>query len=161
MPGPRPHLVALNEAKRVPFHDLYTAEPTSGCWLWLGSVRPDGYGQVQRHAKYLYAHRLAWTIFHGMIPAGMAVLHRCDVRCCVNPNHLFLGTLADNNADMKKKGRSKGTRGELSGMSKLTADQVRAIRADPRPQVAIARDYGVTNTAVWKIKHRTRWRHIP
>ncbi len=77
---------------------------TPGCWLWQGSLTPLGYGQF----SYLgdqRAHRASWRIFCGEIPSGMFVLHRCDVRNCVNPEHLFLGTQADNIRDKVAKGR--------------------------------------------------------
>lgn len=86
------------------------------CWLWtLGKV--SGYGSFKVKRKYLLAHRVAWTLTNGKIPHdgsyhGICVLHRCDVRTCCNPNHLFLGTAADNNTDKKNKGRCNPHRGD-------------------------------------------------
>lgn len=80
-----------------------------GCWEWQGSVTPIGYGKVGA-GKYLVisTHRLAWMMFRGEIGAGLNVLHRCDNRPCINPDHLWLGTLSDNCADMVSKGRHRG-----------------------------------------------------
>ena len=77
----------------------------SGCWIWTGSMSSGGYGQVKIGGKLHRAHRVAWTIFKGPIHDGLMVCHRCDVRDCVNPEHLFLGTAKDNFQDCLKKGR--------------------------------------------------------
>ena len=74
--------------------------------MWIGSLRDTGYGRIYWNGKHgRKAHRVAWEVAHGAIPPGMNVLHRCDERRCVNPAHLFLGTLADNNRDTWEKGR--------------------------------------------------------
>jgi hypothetical protein len=78
------------------------------CWLWTGTTNGVGYGQIRIDGKRWTTHRLAWTLAYGPIPEGMCVLHRCDTRACCNPEHLFLGTVADNNRDMGKKGRAGG-----------------------------------------------------
>jgi len=81
-----------------------------GCWEWAASRQPSGYGQLMEQTKRvpLYAHRLSWQLHNGSIPAGMHVLHHCDNRGCVNPDHLFLGTNYDNILDCKQKGRNNG-----------------------------------------------------
>jgi hypothetical protein len=79
-------------------------EPNSGCWLFDGATTGGGYG---RHSKRKYAHRIAYEKWVGPIPDGMLVCHKCDVKLCCNPDHLFLGTDEDNIMDCIKKGRWK------------------------------------------------------
>lgn len=83
--------------------------PECGCHIWTGHVDKDGYGELRVYGQTKKAHRYAWERKHGEIPDGMSVLHRCDVRPCVNDVHLFLGTQRDNMLDMIAKGRSKYT----------------------------------------------------
>jgi hypothetical protein len=78
----------------------------SGCWLYQGSLRRKDYGAIWFDGATHPAHRVSWMIFRGVIPSGLFVCHRCDVPCCINPHHLFLGTNSDNMKDMQKKGRA-------------------------------------------------------
>jgi len=80
-------------------------EPNNGCHLWIGRCDKKGYGVIKQGSKDYRAHRYLWEMVKGKIPAGLSVLHKCDVRCCVNTNHLFLGTQKDNMADCSKKKR--------------------------------------------------------
>lgn len=81
------------------------ARPRRGCWLWLGKPGDDGYGRFCWDSATEKAHRAAWVLANGPIPDGLCVLHECDVRACVRPDHLFLGTRGDNARDMASKGR--------------------------------------------------------
>ncbi len=133
-------------------------EPNSGCLLWLGGVATHGYGQFAVNGRSRLAHRLAYERAHGPIPDGNVVMHKCDVKLCINPAHLMTGTMADNNLDKKVKGR--GAFGTRHGHAKLTEDQVRAIRIDSRSQSKIGADYGIHQHQVSLIKRRLNWGHV-
>ena len=86
-------------------------DPATGCWLWLRSKNSQGYGSIRFQGRTWVAHRCSFSTFRGPIPSELCVLHRCDVPACINPDHLFLGTLGDNNRDRSAKGRdAKGDR---------------------------------------------------
>src|SRR5260370_36813148 len=114
--------------------DWSCPEPNSGCWLWMRGVNSSGYDQIwigdrteQSRGRTEQAHRRSWTAFIGPIPDGLCVLHRCDTRCCVRTDHLFLGTYEDNNKDTVAKNRSDN-RAEKNGRAKLTWQDVNGIR---------------------------------
>lgn len=136
-------------------------EPNSGCWLWMEGCSGDGYGAVNIRRKVHKAHRLSYMVFKGPVPDGMNLLHKCDNRLCINPDHLMVGTLAENNWDRDRKGRT--AKGEKSGSAKLTREQIEEIRATPRtyPFVlgyrVLAAKYGVTFGHISKIMRKEAW----
>jgi hypothetical protein len=145
------------------FHASYMPEPNTGCWLWCGCVNRSGYGVVRWHGHARLAHRVSYEQAHGAPPSrDKMVCHSCDNPACVNPAHLFVGTAADNSADMARKGRSRNAvrLGPDHHLAKLTPDRVRAIRADARQQDLIAADHGVSQVTVSRIKRNLIWRHV-
>lgn len=130
------------------------------CWLWTGSVGGHGYGQIHKDGKPRTAHRLSYQLSVGEIPDGMHVLHRCDVRACCNPNHLFIGSNRENMLDKISKGRHNAPRGERSPKAKLTEDDIKQIRGINLESEKIGRIYGVSGHQVGLIKRLQSWRHI-
>lgn len=133
-----------------------------GCWIWTKCKSTTGYGSL-RGLGEKRAHRISYRLHKGQIPAGAHVLHTCDVRACVNPEHLFLGSHPDNMRDMDNKGRRVTRRGEGHGCARLTEESVLAMRQDHidgMPQNAMARKYGVTQATVSRVVLRKNWRHI-
>jgi len=138
-------------------------QKTDGCWLWTGPIFEPGYGEFWLEDRNIGAHRFAWILTYGAIPDGLWVLHRCDVRRCVNPAHLFLGTPSDNTADMVQKGR--GISGTRHPLSKLTTDDIQRIRYwwndSQATQAQLAERFGVRQLMIWSIIHRRRWKTVP
>lgn len=133
-------------------------EPNSGCWLWTGNLNAWGYGRLGKQRAERQSHRLSYLAFKGPIPAGMLVLHWCDMPCCVNPDHLRLGTHADNNQDMLIRNRRVTLNGEQQPSSKLTWDAVAKIRSSSEAISELARRFGVSRRAVRFVKDGTTWK---
>lgn len=135
------------------------------CWEWQAYCMPNGYGSLSVNRRPITAHRFAWELANGPIPDGMCVLHRCDNRRCARASHLFLGTYADNSADMIAKGRERHRtpHGEDSPHAIVTEEQVRRIReriASGETQAHLAREHGVTISAVNRMWKRKSWKHV-
>lgn len=126
----------------------------SGCRLWTGPKMKNGYGTgAYAHGSQRYLpHRLSYETFVGSIPNGLFVCHRCDVRLCINPDHLFLGTQEDNMQDCAKKGRNS---------RKLTNEEVLQIRSVVGvPRMHLAKYYGVTDNMIRTIQQGKWWKHL-
>lgn len=132
----------------------------TGCWNFQGMKKAHGYGQVKRDGKLLFAHRYSWILHKGEI-GKFFVLHKCDNRSCVNPEHLFLGTQKDNQQDMRSKGRH--IYGEKSKTSKLKTEQVLEIYRlydGGIGTIRLARMFSVTKNLVWLIVRGKAWNHL-
>jgi hypothetical protein len=130
----------------------------SGCHEWTGRLQPNGYGQIRANGKTSYAHRVAWELANKPIPEGAYVLHDCDNRRCVNPEHLRLGTFQDNMDDMTAKKRH--AHGERNGHARLSEQAVRDIRASEALQADLAARYGVSQSLVSMIRSGRIWKQV-
>ena len=140
-----------SKAKKVP----------SGCWEWQEGKSRRGYGVV--HVPGVgtrRAHRYSFEISRGPIPDGLFVLHHCDNPPCINPDHLFLGTHADNATDKTLKGRQP--QGESHGRARLTENDVRAIRAKYGKATGkeLAAEYGMSLRQIMNIVSRKQWKNV-
>lgn len=126
----------------------------SGCWEWTDAIKPPGYGKFWNGSRIENAHRQSWIYNRGTIPTGVYVCHHCDNRKCVNPDHLYLGTAKDNQADVIARNRRNydHSRGKPSPSAILTDEQARQIFLMPGKQCDIARKFGVNYSTVNKIK---------
>jgi hypothetical protein len=132
----------------------------NGCWIWVKKLDKSGYGKISIKGKTLSSHRVSWEIFNKKkVPSGMCVLHKCDNPNCVNPKHLFIGTVHQNVEDMMVKGRQ--AKGDDIHGSKLTPKQIIRIKRMIRKNYAlIAEKYGVTTETVSNIAKQKTWGHV-
>jgi len=153
----------------ISLYDRFMAkvEKTESCWAFKGAVNNSGYASIVlvespgKKRTYM-AHRIAWELFNGGIPSGLCVLHKCDNRVCVRPDHLFLGTHKDNTQDCIQKGRFKAAphfNGENHPASKLTAEAVNRIRNEyvRGSGAVLAKEFGVSQQTVSAIICGTHW----
>lgn len=145
------HIVRASEPWEYYCRKVAIKDPSS-CWEWMGSCGTPGYGNWGLGGAQA-AHRATYRLFYGE-PFGM-VLHKCGNRRCCNPDHLYDGTSQQNRRDAEAHGRAPI--GSRHGQSKLTEEQVLAIRTDSRQRKIIAAEYGVSPTAVTHVKQRTTW----
>lgn len=164
-------------------------EPMSGCWLWLAGRYPNGYGALRAYGRTRQAHRVSHQVFNGPLSDGQCVMHRCDLRPCVNPAHLVAGTARDNMQDAQRKGRlstgdrhwtrqypgrmkgvdllahvpERRARGERHPRAALTAEQVAIIRATyaagGTTYTVLAATYRVAISTIWNIVRGHTWSH--
>lgn len=156
-------LSALFERGRASIQKRFDARyrvAENGCWIWAGGFDGGRYGQFYISRFKIAAHRVSYVLRHGPIADGMLVCHRCDQPSCVNPDHLFLGTDADNNADRSAKLRTHQPFGAVEKYRKLSADQARTILSDKRSARALAREFGVAPNTVAKIRRGETWKHV-
>lgn len=151
------------EHLRDKFDDCYTPVPESGCWLFdaCGGVKAR-YGSIWCPEKktMVRTNRLSYELHHGPIPPRLVVRHRCDVSWCVNPDHLELGTQADNVKDTWVRGRGGCRKGASNGRSKLTHDDVLQIKGSGKKPYQIAAEYQVSWSTAKSILSGESWQHV-
>lgn len=140
---------------------------SSECWYWDGCIDDVGYGRLGKYDGENKAHRISWKLFNGEIPDGMKILHKCDIKNCVNPDHLFLGTQQDNIKDMVLKGRDKfgtGCAGEKNPMSRLTEKKVLSMREKYSmggiSYKSIAKLFNVSTMTAYRAITKRLWRNV-
>lgn len=153
----------MKAGQRIPLAERiarFTSRAANGCLEWTGALNDAGYARIVVNGRNLRAHRVNWEASYGPIPQGLFVLHRCDNPKCVDPEHMFLGTIGDNTKDMMDKGR--GNVGERQWCSKLTLPEVKSIRYN-YPQLThkeLAEIFGVSFQQVSRIRRGINWNHF-
>lgn len=144
------------------FHARVSRAGPNDCWPYIGSRDKKGYGKLKRKGRAYKAHRFA-AMQEGLDISGQCVLHRCDNPPCCNPNHLFLGSHKDNSDDKIAKGRARYAPqdGANNGNSKLSPLQIEQILEDPRNNVQVAKDYGVTHQTIHLVRKGKSWQSLP
>jgi hypothetical protein len=138
----------------------YDYKKKKDCWISKGLTTGEGYITVRINVNgktnYISAHRLSYLAFNGEIPGGLCVMHKCDNRACVNPQHLAVGTKQDNTQDMVNKGRVNRQEDRNGKLRKLTDDQIRSIRQSELSSYELANIYPVSATHIRRIRNGSR-----
>jgi hypothetical protein len=133
--------------------------PESGCWIWMKSLNHGGYGKTCLGKELtISAHRASYEAKYGKIPNGLMALHSCDVRSCVNPDHIFLGTQRENMEDKVLKNRQ--AHGEKHGMSKLKEDEAKEIKYSKEDTNILASKFNCSKVTIRQIRQGLFWKHI-
>jgi len=133
--------------------------PFSGCRIWTGYGTADGYGRMRVNGSMVMVHRIAYELAFGGIPTGLMVCHRCDVRSCCNPEHLFLGTNAENMRDMVAKNRqSSGKHRPDAKLDEGKVTRMRSQRAKGQTIRSLAAEFGVKKSTVEQVVNFKRWK---
>lgn len=153
------------EVTKSNFESMVFFSP-DGCWLWIGALTQSGYGKwpMNRTDKVRPAHRLSYTLYKGEIPEGLHVCHSCDVPCCVNPDHLWLGTNRDNTKDMDRKGRRKTLRGSHNPGASITenkASHIKGLLAIGIQATLVGKCLKISRSVVQNISRGMAWKHAP
>lgn len=146
------------EARKKRLLSSYDLDVTTGCWIWNGCLRRGGYGGFKMNGKSMTAPRASMLLLRGIDPTGFYVCHTCDNPRCINPDHLFLGTPADNAADRDAKGRT--ARGRLGPRKRLTKVEAREILSSDQRNIDLARMYGVSERAICDMRRGRTWRQV-
>ena len=141
--------------------------PIAGCWIWTGATSHRGYGKFaltheNGRREFVGAHRVSFELHHGPIPPGMWVLHQCDVTCCVNPDHLYLGTVVENTGDtLRRRGKiGAPSYGESNGLARLDWSKVRQIRGlyPKLSQSQLGTQFGVSQSVISSVVRCKTWK---
>lgn len=165
-------LTQISEYDKAKFWTKVNIARHDECWLWTAATESNGYGRIKINGKNESSHRISYAIFNGGVPKGLAICHSCDVRNCVNPRHLWCGTLEDNNRDMCDKGRNSvnhlrfriyGDPMALITSAKLSESEVRKIREEFSGGVTVAElavKFNVGKSSIYRAVKNKAWKHI-
>lgn len=146
----------VNKLGSLPLH----VDGLSNCWEWTAHVEKIGYGVFSAEGRAQKAHRVSWKIHVGEIPPGLFVLHKCDNRKCVRPDHLFVGSQKENMQDAKAKKRTNCPRGSKHLFARFTEDQITEIRKSELNQTDLAKKYNVWQGTISSIISKKTWKHV-
>lgn len=133
--------------------------PESGCWIWMSTLNTGGYGKTGLgRGSHLSAHRVSYEQKFGPIPKDKFALHTCDIKCCVNPDHIFLGTQKENMEDKVRKNRQ--AKGENHGRHKLTEVQAIEIKSSAKRPIDLAKEFNCSITTIRQIRSGLYWKHL-